>query len=122
MHRMPSRESARKPRENIETLNLNSRSRLSSIKLMEETNVSVQTYSFLEVTAVRYDEKPEKDGQRCDDVNDIVTIGTLSIDNEVARRRRAKVKFSRARVLRMCDVVKTSSSLRRLNLGRFSFW
>ena len=57
---MPSRESARKPRENIETLNMDSRSRLSSIKLMEETDVSVQTYSFLEVTAVRYDEKPLK--------------------------------------------------------------
>ena len=72
MHRMPSRESARKPRENIETLNMDSRSRLSSIKLMEETDVSVQIYSFLEVTAVRYDEKPEKDGQRCD-IRDIVT-------------------------------------------------
>ena len=50
-------------------------------------------------------------------------LGTLSIDNEMARRRRAEVKFSRARVLRMCDVVKTSSSLRRrLNFSRFSFW
>ena len=39
---------------------------------MEETNVSVQTNSFLEVTAVRYDEKPEKDGQRCD-IRDVVT-------------------------------------------------
>ena len=75
MHRMPSRESARKPRENIGTLNMDSPSRLSSIKLMEETDVSVQTYSFLEVTAVRYDEnseKPKKDGQRCD-FRDIVT-------------------------------------------------
>ena len=63
MHRMPSRESARKPKENIATLNMDSRSLLSSIKLMEETGVSVQTYSFLEVTAVRYDENPEKDGQ-----------------------------------------------------------
>ena len=72
MHRTPSRESARKPRENIETLNMDSRSRLSSIKLMEETDVSVQIYSFLEVTAVRYDEKPEKDVQRCD-IRDIVT-------------------------------------------------
>ena len=42
----------------------------------------------------------------------IMSIGTLSIDNEMARRRRAEVKFSHARVLRMCDVVKTSSSLR----------
>ena len=57
MHPMPSRESARKPEENIETLNLDNRSRLSLIKLMEETDVSVQNYSFLEVTAVRYDEK-----------------------------------------------------------------
>ena len=33
---------------------------------MKETDVSVQIYSFLEVTAVRYDEKPDKNGQRCD--------------------------------------------------------
>ena len=58
---MPSQESARKPRENIETLIMDSRSPLSSIKLMEETDGSVQTYCFLEVKAVRYDEKPEKD-------------------------------------------------------------
>ena len=45
-------------------------------------------------------------------------IVTLSIDNEMARRR-AEVKFSRASVLRMCDVVKTSSSLRRRHLSRF---
>lgn len=51
----------------------------------------------------------------------IYSIGTLSIDNEMARRRRAEVKFSRSSFLRMCDVVKTSSSLRRrLNLRRFS--
>ena len=37
---------------------------LISIKVMEETDVSVQVYSFLEVTAVRYDEKANKDGQR----------------------------------------------------------
>ena len=30
------------------------------MKLMEETNVSVQIYSFLEVTAVHYDEKPKQ--------------------------------------------------------------
>ena len=72
MHCMPSRESARKPKENIATLNMDSRSLLSSIKLMEETNVSVQTNSFLEVTAVRFDEQPEKDGQRCD-IRDVVT-------------------------------------------------
>ena len=39
---------------------------------MEETDVSVQIYSSLEVTAVCYDEKPEKDDQRCD-IHDIVT-------------------------------------------------
>ena len=39
---------------------------------MEETDVSVQLYSFLEVTAVRNDEKPDKDGRRCD-IRDIVT-------------------------------------------------
>ena len=39
---------------------------------MEKTDVSVQTYSFLEVTVVGYDEKPEKDGQRCD-IHDIGT-------------------------------------------------
>ena len=33
---------------------------------MEETHVSAQIYSFLEVTAVHYDKKPVKDGQRCD--------------------------------------------------------
>ena len=32
---------------------------------MEETDVSVQIYSFVEVTAVRYDERPDIDGQRC---------------------------------------------------------
>ena len=61
MHSMPSRESARKPRENIDSLNMDSRSGLSSIKL-EETDDSVQIYSVLEVTVVRYDEKPAKDG------------------------------------------------------------
>ena len=45
-------------------------------------------------------------------------IVTLSIDNEMARRQ-AEVKFSRASVLRMCDVVKMSSSLRRRHLSRF---
>ena len=69
---MPARESARKPKENIAMLNMDSRSLLISIKLMEETDISVQTYSFLEVTALRYDEKPEKGGQRCD-IHDIVT-------------------------------------------------
>ena len=35
----------------------------------------------------------------------------------MARRRQAEVKFSRASGLRMCDVVKTSSSLcRQMNL------
>ena len=32
---------------------------------MDKTNVSVQVYSFLEVMAVHYDEKPNKDRQRC---------------------------------------------------------
>ena len=49
-----------------DAINMDSRSVLSSIKLMEETDVSAQTYSFLEVTAVRYDEKLDKHGQRCD--------------------------------------------------------
>ena len=34
--------------------------------MMEETNVSVQIYRFLKVTAVCYEEKPIKDGQRYD--------------------------------------------------------
>ena len=37
-------------------------------------------------------------------------LGTLNIDNEMGRRRRAEVKFSRARVLRMCDVVNSSTT------------
>ena len=72
MHSMPSRESTQKPRENIDALNMDSRSGLSSINLMEEANVSVQICSFLEVTAVHYDEKPDKDGQRFD-IRDIMT-------------------------------------------------
>ena len=36
MHTMPTRESARKPRENIDAFNMDSRSGLSSIKSMEE--------------------------------------------------------------------------------------
>ena len=39
---------------------------ISSIKLMVETDASAQIYSLFEVTAVRYDEKPVKHGQRCD--------------------------------------------------------
>ena len=50
-----------KTKRTIETLNMDSRSGLSSIKLIEETDVSVQIYRFLEVRVVRYDEKPEKD-------------------------------------------------------------
>ena len=38
---------------------------------MEETDVPVQIYSFVEVTAVRYDENPVKDGQSCE-IRDIV--------------------------------------------------
>ena len=45
----------RKPRKNIEALNMDNQSGLSSIKLMEETDISVQIYSFLKVTAVHYD-------------------------------------------------------------------
>ena len=62
----------RKPRENINALNIDSRSGLITIKLMEETDLSVQVHSFHEVTAVRYDEKPDKYGQRRD-IRDIVT-------------------------------------------------
>ena len=36
---------------------------ISSIKLMEETHVSAQIYSFLEVTAVRYGGNPDKSGK-----------------------------------------------------------
>ena len=63
------------PKENIETLNMESRSGLSSIKLIEETDVSVQIYSFLDVRAVRYEENPEKDGRRRD-IRDIGQEGT----------------------------------------------
>ena len=49
------------------------------------------------------------------------TLGTLSIDNEMGRRRRPEVKFSRANLMGMRQVVKTSSSLRRRrNSGRFA--
>ena len=48
-------------------------------------------------------------------------LGTLSIDEEMGRRRRPEVKFSRANLLGMRKVVKTSSSLRRRrNSGRFA--
>ena len=48
-------------------------------------------------------------------------LGTLSIDDEMGRRRRPEVKFSRANLLGMRKVVKTSSSLRRRrNSGRFA--
>ena len=50
-----------KPRENIDALNMDSRSGLSLIKLMEETDVSAQICSFLKVTAFHHDEKPDKD-------------------------------------------------------------
>ena len=49
------------------------------------------------------------------------TLGTLSIDNEMGRQRRPEVKFSRANLMGMRQVVKTSSSLRRRrNSGRFA--
>ena len=35
------------------------------MKLMDKTNISVQVYSFLEVPTVHYDEKPNKERQRC---------------------------------------------------------
>ena len=68
----PPHHLGRKPRENINAFNIDSRSGLITIKLMEETDLSVQIHSFHEVTAVRYDEKPDKDGQRRD-ICDIVT-------------------------------------------------
>ena len=50
-----------------------------------------------------------------------MTLGTLSIDDEMGQRRRPEVKFSRANLLGMRKVVKTSSSLRRRrNSGRFA--
>ena len=49
----------------------------------------------------------------------VTLIETLSIDDEMRGRRRPEVKFSRASLLGMRKVVKTSSSLRRLNSGRF---
>ena len=49
------------------------------------------------------------------------SIGTLSMDDEMGRRRRPEVKFSRANLLGMREGVKTSSSLRRRrNSGRFA--
>ena len=39
---------------------------ISSMKLMVEADASAQIYGLFEVTAVRYDKKPVKDGQRCD--------------------------------------------------------
>ena len=48
-------------------------------------------------------------------------LGTLSIDDEMGRRRRPEMKFSRANLLGMREVVKTSFSLRRRrNSGRFA--
>ena len=47
-------------------------------------------------------------------------LGTLSIDDEMGQRRRPEVKFSRPKLLGMRKVVKTSSSLRRRNSGRFA--
>ena len=48
-------------------------------------------------------------------------IGTLSIVDEIGRRRRKGVKFSRANFLAIRQVVKTSSSLRRRrHSGRFA--
>ena len=51
----------------------------------------------------------------------IPIVGNLSTDDEMARRRRPEVTFSCLSDL--CEVVKTSSSLRRrLNLSSFPFW
>ena len=83
-------------------------------------------YPYTEACSCRmayFARKISKNRLVCKNSVALIIIGTLSIDNEMARRRRAEVKFSRARVLRMCDFVKTSSSLRRrLNFSRFSFW
>ena len=49
------------------------------------------------------------------------SIANLSIDNEIGRRRLPEVKFSRAHLVRIGKVVKTSSSFRRGRIsGRFA--
>ena len=45
---------------------------VASVKFLEETDVPV--HSFLEVTAVRYKEKPVKDDDIRDDIRDIMMI------------------------------------------------
>ena len=50
------------------------------MKLTEETDISIQIYSFLEVTAVCYDEKPNKDRQRCE-FHDIKKEHNYVLDN-----------------------------------------
>ena len=50
-----------------------------------------------------------------------LVLGNLSIENEIGRRRQPEVKFSRANLVRMSKVVKTSSSFRRQrNSGSFA--
>ena len=49
-----------------------------------------------------------------------LTIGILSIGKEMGQRRRPEVKFSRANLLGMRKVIKTSSSLRGRNSIRFA--
>ena len=47
------------------------------------------------------------------------SIGTLSMDDEMGRRRRSEVNFSRANLVGMRTVVKSCSLRRRRNSGRF---
>ena len=46
---------------------------------MEDTDVSVQIYSFFEVTAVRSDKKPNKDRQRCDMCEIVTRMNVLCL-------------------------------------------
>ena len=55
---------------------------------MEETNISVQIYSFLEVTAVPYNEKPIKDGRRCDFHDEERTVLDISTESTSRRNNR----------------------------------
>ena len=65
---------------------------------MDETDVSVQIYSFLEVTAVRYDEKPDKDG-RCDirdiEIRNVLCLTTRQIESTSRRPNRSHDTGSR---------------------------
>ena len=65
---------------------------------MEETNVSLHLYSFLEATAVRYDEKPDKDG-RCDirdiEIRNVPCLTTRQIESTSRRPNRSHDTRSR---------------------------